>query len=114
MFTKMGTQLWLQSAIALTELMIILKFEWNTVTKPLPRHISILWLTGLLALLTWTVHHFYLHRIFLRLENKLRKSRRSRKRQNLAGHETMSSESDPDETLMSDFDGDAWKEKKTD
>ncbi|CAF1284105.1 unnamed protein product [Didymodactylos carnosus] len=40
-----GNQLWLLTVITITERLIVLKFDWATITKPLLFHISILWLT---------------------------------------------------------------------
>jgi len=56
---KFGRQSWLITAIIITELLITLKFDWATVTMPLPTHISLAWIVGLLSLLIWTVVKFY-------------------------------------------------------
>jgi len=53
-----------------TEVLISLKFDWATFTKPLPRHIALLWLVGLGGLLLWTVWHFYLQRLLTHTEKR--------------------------------------------
>ena len=50
-------------AIIVTEVLITLKFDWETFTKPLPRHVIIGWSIGLVGLVSWTVWHFYLQRL---------------------------------------------------
>jgi len=46
-------------AIVVTELLICLKFGWNTITKPLPKHIAIWWVVGCCLLVGYTVIKFY-------------------------------------------------------
>jgi len=38
---KLGRQSWVLVTIVSTELLICLKFGWETVTKPLPKHIAL-------------------------------------------------------------------------
>ncbi|KAK3583279.1 hypothetical protein CHS0354_011167 [Potamilus streckersoni] len=57
---KFGRQSWLLAAIIITELLIIAKFDWETVTKPLPPSITIFWLCGFLLLCVYTVWKFYI------------------------------------------------------
>ncbi|KAK2177964.1 hypothetical protein NP493_570g03007 [Ridgeia piscesae] len=66
-----GTQSWMASALIITELLVALKFDWETFTKPLPRHVAIVWLVGLASLALWTVWHFYLQRLLFYTEYKL-------------------------------------------
>lgn len=69
---KMGTQSCLVFAIIITEVLITLKFDWNTFTKPLPRHITLFWVVGLAGLALWTVWYFYLQRLLNHTEQKLK------------------------------------------
>ena len=55
----MGTQTWVVITIIFTEVLICLKFDWETVTKPFPPHISICWIVAGIGLLLWTVWQFY-------------------------------------------------------
>jgi phosphatidylserine synthase 2 len=57
-----GRQNWIICVIILTELLVILKFDWQTITKPLPRSVTIFWCLGLLGLVAWTIHRFYIRR----------------------------------------------------
>jgi hypothetical protein len=54
-----------------TEILITLKFDWELITKPLPRHIGLAWIIGLVVLLMWTLWHFYLQRLLWHTESKL-------------------------------------------
>lgn len=47
-------------SIIITELLIILKFDFEVVTKPLPSHICYFWLGAIAILLAWTVWRFFL------------------------------------------------------
>jgi multisubunit Na+/H+ antiporter MnhB subunit len=57
-------------AIIVTEVLITLKFDWETFTKPLPRHIVFGWVIGLVGLALWTVWHFYLQRLLTHTEQR--------------------------------------------
>ncbi|XP_064634708.1 phosphatidylserine synthase 2-like isoform X2 [Lineus longissimus] len=57
-----GRQNWITCAIILTELLVILKFDWETITKPLPRPVAIFWCLGLILLVVWTIHRFFIRR----------------------------------------------------
>ncbi|XP_076053247.1 phosphatidylserine synthase 2-like isoform X3 [Oratosquilla oratoria] len=57
---KFGRQSWLFLAIVATELLVVLKFGWETVTIPFPSHIVTLWLGMFLLLVLWTVWNFYI------------------------------------------------------
>ncbi|XP_060078591.1 phosphatidylserine synthase 2-like [Ylistrum balloti] len=59
---KMGRQFWLISIIAITEVLLALKFEWETVTKPIPSKITYMWLLGLVGLVLLTIWKFYIYR----------------------------------------------------
>jgi len=57
---KLGRQSWVMIAIITTELLICIKFGWDTITKPLPRHIALWWVLGVSLLVVYTVVKFYL------------------------------------------------------
>ncbi|GFO03339.1 phosphatidylserine synthase 2, partial [Plakobranchus ocellatus] len=56
---KFGRQSWIIAAIIITEFLISLKFDWKTMTKPIPTHMAVFWVVGLLGLIVWTVIKFY-------------------------------------------------------
>ena len=45
-------------AIVVTELLICVKFGWDTITKPLPRSIAIAWLSFAIGLFLYTIVKF--------------------------------------------------------
>ena len=47
------------SSIIITELLIVLKFDWLAVTKPIPLHLASLWLVGQFSFVLWTAFKFY-------------------------------------------------------
>ncbi|CAH8451982.1 unnamed protein product [Dicrocoelium dendriticum] len=59
---RLGRQAWMFCCIIITELLIVIKFGWETVTKPLPRHIATFWILSILALALWTFLRFYVTR----------------------------------------------------
>ena len=66
-----GAQSWIASALIITEMLVALKFDWDTITKPLPRPVAIVWIVGLTGLALWTLWHFYLQRLLFYTEYKL-------------------------------------------
>ncbi|XP_038051851.1 phosphatidylserine synthase 2-like [Patiria miniata] len=62
----MGQQSWVMSAIIFTEFLIALKFDLPLILKPFPRYIAICWILGILAVVSWTVWNFCIHRISFR------------------------------------------------
>ena len=48
--------------IIITEFLIVVKFDWETISKPLPRHISLFWIAGALGLLFFTFWKFFIYR----------------------------------------------------
>lgn len=50
------------AAIIITELLIVVKFDWDTITKPLPTHVTYGWILGFSFLLIFTVWKFYIFR----------------------------------------------------
>jgi len=65
---KIGAQTMLIAAIVVTEVLITFKFDWQTFTKPLPRHVVVGWMIGLAVLAIWTIWHFYLQRLLTHTE----------------------------------------------
>ncbi|VDP70900.1 unnamed protein product [Schistosoma curassoni] len=57
---RFGRQAWMISSIIITEFLIVMKFGWDIITKPFPRHISIFWSLVLIGLVSWTFWHFYI------------------------------------------------------
>jgi len=57
---KLGRQSWVMLTIIATELLICFKFGWNTITQPLPKHIALWWVLGLVLLIVYTFVKFYL------------------------------------------------------
>ncbi|VDQ02700.1 unnamed protein product [Trichobilharzia regenti] len=57
---RLGRQAWMLASIIITEFLIVLKFGWDVVTKPLPHHICIFWSLILTGLILWTFWHFYI------------------------------------------------------
>jgi len=55
---RLGRQSWVLLAIIATELLICVKFGWETITKPLPRSIAMWWLLGLALFVVYTVIKF--------------------------------------------------------
>ncbi|GAB6033654.1 Phosphatidylserine synthase 2 [Chamberlinius hualienensis] len=56
-----GRQSWMVLAIIITEFLVIAKFSWNVITKPLPRHVAIFWLIGILGIVLWTLWSFFIY-----------------------------------------------------
>ena len=51
-------QSWVLLAIVVTELLICVKFGWDTITKPLPRSIAIAWISFAIGLILYTIVKF--------------------------------------------------------
>ncbi|XP_013403377.1 phosphatidylserine synthase 2-like [Lingula anatina] len=58
---KFGRQAWMIAAIIITELLIVLKFDWQTVSKPIPFPVACFWILGIVGLFVYTIWKFYLH-----------------------------------------------------
>lgn len=48
--------------IIITEFLIVVKFDWETISKPLPQHIALFWIAGGLGLLFFTFWKFFIYR----------------------------------------------------
>ncbi|CAF3735743.1 unnamed protein product [Rotaria sp. Silwood1] len=62
---KFGRQSWILTAIVVTEILIVLKFDWKTATKPLPFHIVLVWTMIAVGVVLWTIYHFWFKRFIL-------------------------------------------------
>lgn len=49
-------------AIIITEFLIVVKFDFVTISKPLPPHVAVFWILGLITLIVWTIWKFYIYR----------------------------------------------------
>ena len=59
-FSKLGQQLWIFLWIICTEVLICIRFGWDTITKPLPMPIALWWLAFGFGLLAYAVVKFVL------------------------------------------------------
>lgn len=59
---KFGRQSWLIIAIIITEFLVVIKFGWETLTKPIPTHIAYFWILGFIGLVVYTVWKFWIYR----------------------------------------------------
>jgi phosphatidylserine synthase 2 len=57
---QLGRQSWVLSSIIATEFLICIKFGWDTISKPLPKHIAVWWVIGFGLVFVYTVVKFYL------------------------------------------------------
>ncbi|XP_043438086.1 phosphatidylserine synthase 2 isoform X1 [Prionailurus bengalensis] len=82
---KLGQQAWLVAAITVTELLIVVKYDPQTLTLSLPFYISQCWTLGSVLALTWTVWRFFLRDITLRYKETRRQKQQGRGDQGRAG-----------------------------
>ena len=59
---KFGRQSWLIAMIIITEFLIVVKFDMETISKPLPQHIALFWIVGALGLVFFTFWKFFIYR----------------------------------------------------
>lgn len=57
---KLGQQAWLVAAITVTEFLIVVKYDPNTIMLPIPFFIMQCWFLGLVLIITWTVWRFFI------------------------------------------------------
>ncbi|XP_040582315.1 phosphatidylserine synthase 2-like [Lepeophtheirus salmonis] len=55
---KLGRQSWVLLAVISTELLVCLKFGWDTMTKPIPKSILLWWLAGIVLIIFYTFVKF--------------------------------------------------------
>lgn len=57
---KLGQQAWLVAAITVTEFLIVVKYDPNTIMLPIPFFIMQCWFLGILLIFTWTLWRFFI------------------------------------------------------
>uniref|UniRef100_A0A672I033 Phosphatidylserine synthase n=1 Tax=Salarias fasciatus TaxID=181472 RepID=A0A672I033_SALFA len=57
---KLGQQAWLVAAITVTEFLIVVKYDPNTIMLPIPFFIMQCWFLGILLILIWTLWRFFI------------------------------------------------------
>eukprot|EP00064_Thunnus_orientalis_P010313 superscaffoldBa00001388_g10339 len=70
---KLGQQAWLVAAITVTEFLIVVKYDPNTIMLPIPFFIMQCWLLGILLIFTWTLWRFFIRDITLRYKETRRR-----------------------------------------
>ena len=55
----------------MTELSMILKFDLQLVMTPVPDHMILLWIIGIIVLLLWTIWHFYIQRLLWHTDDRI-------------------------------------------
>uniref|UniRef100_A0A8C5EPC4 Phosphatidylserine synthase n=1 Tax=Gouania willdenowi TaxID=441366 RepID=A0A8C5EPC4_GOUWI len=65
---KLGQQAWLVAAITVTEFLIVLKYDPNTIMLPIPFFIMQCWFLGIFLIFIWTMWRFFIrfgyHQLF--------------------------------------------------
>lgn len=57
---KLGQQAWLVAAITVTEFLIVVKYDPNTIMLPIPFFVMQCWFLGILLIFTWTLWRFFI------------------------------------------------------
>ncbi|KAL7867614.1 hypothetical protein SRHO_G00089980 [Serrasalmus rhombeus] len=84
---KLGQQAWLVAAITVTEFLIVVKYDPNTIMLPIPFFITQCWILGILLIFTWTLWRFFIRDITLRYkETRRRKQENSAERERPPGN----------------------------
>ena len=73
---RMGTQTWVSITIIITEILIVLKFDWETSTKPLPPDVAFWWKVFGTLLLLYTIWNFYVKPLLHWSERRNSRARR--------------------------------------
>ncbi|XP_058858030.1 phosphatidylserine synthase 2 isoform X1 [Acipenser ruthenus] len=76
-YKKLGQQAWMVAAITVTEFLIVVKYDPNTLMLPLPFHVTQCWILGILVILTWTIWRFFIRDITLRYKETRRQKQES-------------------------------------
>ena len=74
MCKRLGTQAWIAITIVFTEVLIVLKFDWDLVTIPFPEHIKFAWTVFFCCLLLWMLWQFYVKPHLNRQEKRIKKT----------------------------------------
>lgn len=56
---RFGQQAWVVAAIVSTEVLICIKFGWETISIPLPMHVAAFWILFFGTWTLWTVWNFW-------------------------------------------------------
>jgi hypothetical protein len=59
---RVGPQAWLAILIVVTEVLIVVKFDWPLVTMPAPANVKLFLAVSGAAWLVWTIYAYYVHR----------------------------------------------------
>ncbi|KAG9335754.1 hypothetical protein JZ751_004183 [Albula glossodonta] len=70
---KLGQQAWLVAAITVTEFLIVVKYDPNTIMLPIPFFVTQCWILGIVLILTWTLWRFFIRDITLRYKETRRR-----------------------------------------
>lgn len=57
--------------ITATEILLVIKFGLNIISKPLPIYKALLWILFIIAVVIWTIWNFYIKQYFIDIQNKL-------------------------------------------
>ena len=57
---KLGQQAWLVAAITVTEFLIVVKYDPNTIMLPIPFFVTQCWFLGIFLILSWTLWRFFI------------------------------------------------------
>ncbi|XP_016099477.1 phosphatidylserine synthase 2 [Sinocyclocheilus grahami] len=84
---KLGQQAWIVAAITVTEFLIVVKYDPNTIMLPIPFFITQCWILGIVLILIWTLWRFFIRDITLRYkETRRRRQEGSSERDRVPGH----------------------------
>ncbi|KAM7002659.1 phosphatidylserine synthase 2 [Tautogolabrus adspersus] len=70
---KLGQQAWLVAAITVTEFLIVVKYDPNTIMLPIPFFVMQCWFLGIVLIFTWTLWRFFIRDITLRYKETRRR-----------------------------------------
>ncbi|KAG7278653.1 hypothetical protein CRUP_031948 [Coryphaenoides rupestris] len=70
---KLGQQAWLVAAITVTEFLIVVKYDPNTIMLPIPFFVTQCWFLGIFLILSWTLWRFFIRDITLRYKETRRR-----------------------------------------
>jgi hypothetical protein len=94
---KFGRQSWVVLSIIATEFLIIAKFDWQTITKPLPRHVFYFWVGCAFLLFLWTIWNFFLRQVtkvlYKRKDSMIESKRSPNKLDSNSSNKTISNKS---------------------
>uniref|UniRef100_A0A6Q2XVK6 Phosphatidylserine synthase n=1 Tax=Esox lucius TaxID=8010 RepID=A0A6Q2XVK6_ESOLU len=59
-YRKLGQQAWMVAAITVTEFLIVMKYDPETIMLPIPFFVTQCWILGILLILCWTLWRFFI------------------------------------------------------